>query len=214
MTSDEKKISTNLERYGVDNVSKLEWVQKKRRQTFESKKDVLVFYQDPRIHKVNSDDLDLYVLNRSICDEWLNKYHPFGAARGNVLSLGLVSGDTIYCVMTFKKSRNKQYFAELSRLWMLPTYNVVGGYDKLSTYASQLGVYNIVAYVNMSFENFLDYESIGMKHVRDIQNTKWWIKGTQRMSDASRRQKHLTENELIFNGFVALYDCGSRVYVV
>lgn len=214
MTSDEKKVATTLERYGVDNVAKLDWVQEKRRQTFESKKDVLIFYQEPRVHNVCGDDLEVYVLNKDVCDKWLNTYHPFGASRGSILSLGLVSGDVMYCVMTFKKSRNKQYFAELSRLWMLPTYNIINGYDRLSSFASELGIYNVVAYVNMSFENHLDYESIGMKYVRDLQPTKWWIRDFDKMSDASRRQSKIKQDDLISGGWRPVYDCGSRVYAV
>ena len=214
MTSKEKKVATTIERYGVDNVAKLDWVQEKRRETFESKKDVLIFYQEPRIHNVNGNDLDLYVLNKDVCDKWLNMYHPFKSARGNILCLGLVSGDMIYCVMTFKKSRNKNYFAELSRLWMLPTYNVIGGYDRLSSFASELGIYNLVAYVNMSFENYLDYEAIGMKYVRDIQRTKWWINNYDKISDASRRQSKIKQDDLIREGWRPVYDCGSRVYIV
>lgn len=213
MNSNEKRIKTLLETRNVTNVAFLPEVQDKRRKTFEDKKTIIIAYQDSRIHTVFGKDLTIYHLNKTVADEWLNKYHPFRAPKGNVLSLGLSDGKEIYCIMTFKKSRNKEYFAELSRLWMMPTYNVVGGYDKLSTYASELGIYNIVAYVNMSFENYRDYESIGMKHIRDIQPTKWWICGEDRISDASRRQKKFTENELIFKGYIPMYDCGQRVYV-
>ncbi len=213
MDSNEKRIDTLMKTYGVTNVSYLPEVQEKRRKTFEDKKDIAIFYQPPRVHKMYAEDLELYRLDKKIADSWLNKYHPFKAPRGNVLCLGLTDGSEIYCIMTFKKSRNKEYFAELSRLWMRPTYNIVGGYDRLSAIASELGVYNIVAYVNMSFENYKDYESIGMKYIRDIQPTKWWIKDNDRISDASRRQKGITENELVFNWYQPIYDCGQRVYV-
>ena len=214
MTPNEKRIKTLMETRQVTNVAFLPEVQDKRKKTFEDKRTTAIFYQPPRIHKIHADDLELYKLDKTIADNWLNRHHPFKAPRGNVLCLGLTDGSEIYCIMTFKKSRNKEYFAELSRLWMMPTYNIVGGYDKLSATATELGVYNIVAYVNMSFENYKDYESIGMKHVRDIQATKWWMCGDDRISDASRRQKKITENELIFSGYRPIYDCGQRVYTV
>ena len=213
MDANSKRKITTLNRYGVDNVSKLKSVQDKRRNTFESKRTTLVYYQEPRIYKINSDDCTLYRLDKSVADNWLRTYHTFGCPKGNVLSLGLVKDGTIYAVMTFKKSRNKKYYAELSRIGMLPGYDVIDGYNKLSSYASELGIYNIVAYVNLSFENEQDYIDIGMKPTRDIQPTKWWIKEDQKMSDASRRQKHLTETELVFNGWIPAYDIGSRVYV-
>lgn len=214
MYNNEKRIKTNLLRYKVENVAQLAEVQEKRRQAFDAKRTTVLFYQEPRINIIDGQDLTLYRLNKSVADEWLNMYHPFGSPRGNVLCLGLVKDNTIYAIMTFKKSRDSHHVAELSRLWMLPTYQVVGGYDILSSEASALGLYNIVAYVNMSFENYADYESIGMKYVRDIQRTKWWIKDKEKISDASRRQKHLTEYELIFKNYIPVYDCGTRVYVV
>lgn len=213
MCNNEKRIKTNLLKYKVRNVAQLPEVQAKRRKTFEEKRVTLMFYQEPRINLIESADLTTYRLSKAVADKWLDTYHPFGAPRGNVLCLGLVKNDTIYAIMTFKKSRDSQYVAELSRLWMLPTYQIIGGYDILSSEASALGLYNIVAYVNMSFENYLDYESIGMKHVRNIQRTKWWVSGTHKISDASRRQKHLTETELIFQGYTPVYDEGTRVYV-
>ena len=215
MTANEKRIQTLMNNYNVTNVAFLTEVQEKRRKTFEDKKDIIVAYQDPRIHNVLGESLEIYHLNKTVADDWLNKYHPFGAPKGNVLSLGLISGDMIYCIMTFKKSRNKKYFAELSRLWSMPTYNVIGGYDILSSYASdELDIYNIVAYVNLSFENVNDYESIGMKYIRDIQPTKWWIKDGIRISDCSRRQSKKSREDMILSGFHSVFDLGIRVYEV
>ena len=212
MYNNEKRIKTNLLKYKVENVAQLPDVQAKRQKTFETKRTTLVFYQEPRINIIDGYDLTIYRIDKDVADTWLNKYHPFKAPRGNVLCLGLVKDDTIYAIMTFKKSRDPNYVAELSRLWMLPTYQVTHGYDILSSEASALGLYNIVAYVNMSFENHLDYQSIGMKYVRDIQRTKWWIKADNKISDASRRQKHLTANEMIFKGYIPVYDSGTKVY--
>lgn len=214
MYNNEKCIKTNLFKYKVQNVSQLPEVQEKRRKTFEKKRTTILFYQPPRINVIDGHDLKVYRLNKDVADGWLNKYHPFKTPRGNVLCLGLVKDDTIYCIMTFKKSRDSQYVAELSRLWMLPTYQITDGYDILSNEASQLGLYNIIAYVNMSFENYKDYESIGMKYVRDVQRTKWWVKGDEKMSDASRRQSKLKQEALTADGWSPVYDCGIRVYVV
>lgn len=213
MNTNEKRKQTLLSTYGVDNVSKLSEVQDKRRETFESKRRTVLFYQEPRINNIEGSSLSVFRLEKSYSDNWLNTYHPFGAPRGNVLSLGLVKGDQTYCIMTFKKSRDKNFTAELSRLWMLPTYNVIDGYDILSSEASKFGVDSIIAYVNMSFENYKDYESIGMKHVRDIQKTKWWIRGDERISDASRRQYKLKQADMLHENYLPVYDCGQRVYV-
>lgn len=212
MNSIEKRIQTCLQKYSVENVAQLQSVQLKRKQTFNDKKDILIFYQEPRIHVINGHSLDVYRLDINIANTWLDEYHPFGSPRGNVLALGLVKNDQIFCIMTFKKSRNKKYDAELSRMWMLPTYDIKYGYDILSQEASNFGIDNIVAYVNMSFENFTDYESIGMKYIRDNQKTLWWIRKNERISDASRRQKQFSREYMLNSGYVPLYDCGQRVY--
>lgn len=213
MNTNEKRKQTLLSTYGVDNVSKLSEVQDKRRETFESKRRTVLFYQEPRINNIEGSSLSVFRLEKSYSDNWLNTYHPFGAPRGNVLSLGLVKDDQTYGIMTFKKSRDKNFTAELSRLWMLPTYNVIDGYDILSSEASKFGIDSIIAYVNMSFENYKDYESIGMKYVRDIQKTKWWIRGDERISDASRRQYKLKQADMLHENYLPVYDCGQRVYV-
>ena len=212
MNSIEKRIQTCLQKYNVENVAQLQSVQLKRKQTFDDKKDILIFYQEPKVHIVDGNTLDVYRLNINIANEWLDKYHPFRSPKGNVLAIGLVKNDQIFCIMTFKKSRNKNYDAELSRMWMLPTYNIKHGYDILSQEASNFGINNIVAYVNMSFENYKDYESIGMKYIRDNQKTLWWMKNNERISDASRRQKQFSREYMLNSGYVPLYDCGQRVY--
>ena len=214
MNSNEIRVKTNLLKYKVENVAQLSEIQDKRRKAFEDKRTTILFYQEPRINVIDGHELTLYKLDKEVADDWLNTYHPFKAPRGNVLCLGLVKDSTIYAIMTFKKSRDSTYVAELSRLWMLPTYQIVDGYQILSSAASELGVYNIVAYVNMSFENYHDYESIGMKYVRDVQRTKWWINGDDKMSDASRRQAKIKQETLIAEGWSPAYDCGIRVYTV
>lgn len=211
--SNERRKQTLLNTYGVTNVSQIPEVQEKRRRTFESKRRTIVFYQEPRINIIEGKQLQLYRLDKDYTDSWLNNYHPLGTTRGNILNLGLADDNTLYCVMTFKKSRNKKYYVELSRMFMLPTYFVKDGYQILSEFASNLGIYNIVAYVNMSFENYKDYESIGMKYIRDIQRTKWWIKDDVKMSDDSRRQYKLNQESMLDEGWIPAYDCGQRVYV-
>lgn len=212
--SQQKRRSTVMMRYGVDNVSKLPTVQDKRRATFATRCENIIYCPEPAAHLVDAFDLTLYKLNKHVADEWLNKYHPLKAPKGNILCLGLVKDAEIYCLMTFKKSRDPQYVAELSRMWTLPGHEIIGGYDVLSSAASSLGLYNIVAYVKLSFENVEDYESIGMQYSRSIQRTRWWIHNNEeKMTDASRRQRHLSETDMINGGWRPTYDCGQSVYI-
>lgn len=210
-TSNLKRIVTLQHTYNVDNVSKLASVQEKRRQTFAKKRDTLIFYQEPRVNIIQANNLQVFKLDNKYANSWLDEFHPFKAPKGTVLALGLCDENQTYCMMTFKKSRSKKYLAELSRLWMLPTYNVVEGYQVLSQQASEFGISSIVAYVNLSFENVDDYKSIGMKYLRTNQRTKWWLRNNEIVSDASRRQKGLSHNDMVFKGYGVAYDCGIEV---
>lgn len=207
----EKQLATLLTKYNVTNVAKLPEVQEQRRKTFASKRIDLVYNPAPILNRIPAERFKVFILNKGVADMWLNKYHPLGAPRGNVLSLGLVEENTIYCIMTFKKSRNTTYDAELSRMWTLPTYQIIGGYDMLSQFASEYGLSSIVAYVSISFEDVSNYESIGMRVVGTIQKTKWWTNSKTTLSDASRRQKKIPEQALLDSGWIALYDKGKVV---
>lgn len=203
---------TLINRYGVENPNQIESAKEKRKLTFQLKEDTLLFYQEPRIITINAKDLQVYRLDLDYTKDWLNKYHPFKAPKGIVLAFGLCDASQTYCIMVFKKSRNKNYVAELCRLWMLPTYDIVDGYQVLSKQASEFGIYNIVAYVNLSFENVNDYKSIGMKYTRKNPRTKWWFRNNEIISDASVRQKGLSHNEMVFKGYSFAYDYGTEVY--
>ena len=203
---------TLINRYGVENPNQIESAKEKRKLTFQLKEDTLLFYQEPRTITINAKDLQVYRLDLDYTKDWLNKYHPFKAPKGIVLAFGLCDASQTYCIMVFKKSRNKNYVAELCRLWMLPTYDIVDGYQVLSKQASEFGIYNIVAYVNLSFENVNDYKSIGMKYIRKNPRTKWWFRNNEIISDASVRQKGLSHNEMVFKGYSFAYDYGTEVY--
>lgn len=203
---------TLINRYGVENPNQIESAKEKRKLTFQLKEDTLLFYQEPRTITINAKDLQVYRLDLDYTKDWLNKYHPFKAPKGMVLAFGLCDASQTYCIMVFKKSRNKNYVAELCRLWMLPTYDIVDGYQVLSKQASEFGIYNIVAYVNLSFENVNDYKSIGMKYIRKNPRTKWWFRNNEIISDASVRQKGLSHNEMVFKGYSFAYDYGTEVY--
>ena len=214
ITSNDKRSQTNLIRYGTDNVSKLPWVQSKRLSTYEKRRNFLgYYYKKPEVHTViNGEDLKIYRLNKDVSDNWMNEYYPLKAAKGTVLAIGLVKDNTIYCMMTFRKSRDKRYYAELSRMYMLPGYYVKNGFSILSKFASDYGLYNIVAYVNSCFDDIEDYEDIGMKSNRDIQRKKWWWNGSNFISDASRRQSNLTVEDMINSGYSSYHDLGTAVY--
>ena len=96
MTALEKRESTCELKYGCKNVAQVPEIQDLRRKAFESKRKTFIAYQDPRIIRINANELTLFRLDKNVADEWLDKFHPFGRPRGNILCLGLVQGSKIY----------------------------------------------------------------------------------------------------------------------
>ena len=178
--------------------------------------DRIVDYLRPR-EEHDATEFQVYKLSNEATKEFLTKYHILGSHRGQVLSLGLVKDDTIYQIMTFCKSKyDKNYYAQLCRWCMLPGYEIVGGYDKLSSYASeQFGVDKVIAYVDRSKFDGSELEEIGMKLIRVSPPRKIWSRGKEFINDSlviSGKSKYHSEDELINDGWLPVYDCGQLVY--
>lgn len=152
--------------YEVDNPMKNAKIRNKVTKTWIYKSYPKLVVDDCEIVHVNASELEIYRLDNSFADKWLDKYHPEGSGKGAILCFGLVRDSEIFCIMTFRKPINKHYTTQLLRMWMKPGYYVDGGYDTLSRYASGFGLYNIVAYVNPRYEDIEEYEKIGMSLVR------------------------------------------------
>ena len=232
-----KSKATMISKYGVDNAMKVKEfvcksmntqkkrcggvlafnqpkIKEERKISSADKTSCLAdYYKKPEVHTIiNAEDLKLYRLNKDVSDNWMNEYYPLKAAKGTVLAIGLVRDDIIYCMMTFRKSRDKQYYAELSRMYSLPGYFIKSGYSVLSDFASEYGLCNIVSYVNPCFDNVEDYDEIGMKQIRCIQRKKWWWDGSNFISDASRRQSSWAVEDMINSRYSPYHDLGTAVY--
>ena len=162
----EKCKQTLKANYGVDNPMKNMKIQHKVTKTWIDK-SYRKFADDncEPVH-IPVSELEIYRLDNSVANRWLDKYHPEGSGKGAILCFGLVMDSEIFCVMTFRKPINKRYTTQLLRMWMKPGYYVDDGYDTLSRYASGFGLYNIVAYANPRYEDIEEYEKIGMSLVR------------------------------------------------
>ena len=209
----EKMKKTCLERYGVEYVNQLPEFKQKRLQTFIDKHPVIT-YEKPKIeHTLDASELKIYRINKSVANEWLKENCKTGIVRSNILFLGLVKDDVIYTMMAFKKPMNKSYFAELSKMSMKKGYYVTNGYDVLSKYASDLGIYNIVAYVHPSLEDPEEYEKIGMKLVeKRSQRHKLWYKDDKYIYDMSVKKRNIPEEVMLKYGWSCAYDLGTLVY--
>lgn len=166
---------------------------------------------------IDASEFGVYKLTTKSANEFLKRYHIFGSHRGQVLCLGLVKDGVIYQIMTFCKSKNKKYYTQLCRWCTLPGYEIFGGYDKLSSYASeQFGVTNVIAYVDRSKADGSELESIGMKLDHITPPRLIWSKGKQYINSSliiSGKSKYHSDEDLLNDGWLPIYDCGQRVYV-
>lgn len=169
----------------------------------------------------------IYKLNKQITDAFLNEFHLQGTCKGQVLSLGLVSGDELLQVMTFGKPRyNAGYDVELLRLATKSEYIVVGGASKLFKFATNYyELDNIISYCDRAKFTGKVYENLHMKKVRINPPQIIWSNGTRKItSNLLRRHgfdqlfgtdygKGANNGELMFiHGWIPIYDCGQVVY--
>lgn len=169
----------------------------------------------PKI-SIQAYDMELYRLSIPATDTFLNLNHFYGTRRGQLLCLGLVKDDTIYQVMTFgKPTHSKDHQIQIFRMCTKLGYEVIGGYDRISKAASEFGLYNIIAYSDLSKTDGSEYEDVGMKLLRQTPPRLIWSKGHKYISSSlvvSGRSKFHSNQELIDNGWLPVYDCGQRVY--
>lgn len=162
----EKCKQTLKANYDVDNPMKNREIRNRVTKTWIDKSYPKFDDNDFKLVHLNAKELEIYRIDNSFADSWLDKYHPEGSGKGAILCFGLVRDSELFCIMTFRKPINKRYTTQLLRMWMKPGYYVDDGYDTLSRYASGFGLYNIIAYANPKYEDIEEYEKIGMSLVR------------------------------------------------
>ena len=169
----------------------------------------------PRVD-VDVSEMEVFRLNPAIADEFLLSNHFSGTRRNQLLYLGLVKDDELYQVMTFGKPTHRSDHAiQLCRMCTKTGFNVIGGYDILSKAASEFGLYNIIAYADLSKTDGSEYLDIGMEFIRQTQPRLIWSKGDKYISSSlitSGKSQFHSNEELIENGWLPVYDCGQRVY--
>lgn len=166
--------------------------------------------------EIDSSEFEVYRLTNSATDKFLNQNSYLGSRRGHLLCLGLVKDNEIYQVMTFgKPSYDKSYCAQIYRMCTKPGYSIVGGYDLLSKAATEFGLFNIVAYADLSKSDGLEYKNLGMKFVRNTQPRLIWSKNSDFINSAliqSGKSIYHSEEDLLKDGWLPVYDCGQAVY--
>lgn len=165
---------------------------------------------------ITDDELSIYRLNKTAADKFLDENHLYGTHRGQLLCLGLVKDDEIYQVMTFgKPTHSKSHYVQIYRMCTRLGYSIDGGYQKLSRAASEFGLYNIIAYCDLAKSNVSEYEDIGMKLIRKSPPRLIWSRGDQYINSSlivSGRSTYHSDEELIQDNWLPIYDCGQSVY--
>lgn len=178
----------------------------------------------PRI-AVPVDQFTVYKLTTSAANEFLAKYDFHGSCRGQLLCIGLVKDDEIYQVMTFGKAKyDKDHHIQLMRMCTRPGYEIIGGYDRLSSEATDFGLYDIIAYSDISKGYNTDLEKLGMKRIRVTPPREIWSKGTQYITDSLLQSQgahrllqipkddRCNDQVLIEDGWLPIMDCGREVF--
>lgn len=166
--------------------------------------------------EIDGSSLRVYRLTTKATNEFLSKNHYRGSHRGQLLCLGLVKDDTIYQVMTFgKPTYSKDHSIQLYRMCSKIGYEVIDGYDILSKFASELGLCNIITYSDLAKFDGTEFEKIGMKFVRQSPPRKIWSKGLDYINSTlivSGRSPYCSEELMLKDGWLPVYDCGQAVY--
>lgn len=177
----------------------------------------------PRVD-VPVDQFEVYRLTPQATNEFLDKYDFQGGCRGQLLCIGLVKDGEIYQVMTFGKSKyDSDHHVQLMRMCTKAGYEIVGGYDTLSKWATDYGLYDIVAYSDISKGFNTTLEQLGMKRIRITQPREIWSKGKKYITDSLLQQHgaarllqvesdESNDKIMIDNGWLPVMDCGREVF--
>ena len=167
--------------------------------------------------EMQSEEFQVFRLNVDVCNQFLsdNDYRP--APRNQVLCLGLVKDQEIYQVMTFGKAKYQQeYVYQIYRVCTKLNYNIIGGYDRLSSEVSkQFDITSCIAYADVS-KPWIErcYEEIGMKLQKRNQPNLLWSKDNNVKWDYIEKTYNTdSESKMIEEGWLPIYDCGTDVYV-
>lgn len=169
----------------------------------------------PKI-ELDAHDFQVYKLTTFATNEFLNQNWYQGGHRGQLLCLGLVKDDQIYQVMTFgRPTYSNNHCVQLYRMCTRKGYTIKEGYDILSKSATEFGVFEIIAYSDIAKSTGADLEGIGMTRIRTTPPRKIWSKGKEYINSSlvgSSKCNYKSDDELLSNGWLPVYDCGQYVY--
>lgn len=162
---------------------------------------------------IDVNELSLVVLDKQYYDEFFINNHANGTHRGIKLCIGLTKNNTIYQAIALGKPTHQcNYDVQIYRMATKAGYVIPGGYDRLSSWLSLFEFSSIIAYADRSKTDGSEFIEIGMKQIRVTPPQKIWSKGNQYINNSMRGKMFKSEQELLDDGWLPVYDCGQIVF--
>ena len=112
-------------------------------------------------------------IDKSVANEFCDKYHLQGHTNLSSICYGLYYNDELLSVMTFGKLRLKKQqdnYYELHRYCVKSGYTILGGANKLfSTFIKEYSPKNILSYSDNDYFSGDIYPMIGFKYIKQAE---------------------------------------------
>ena len=168
----------------------------------------------PPLVRIYARQCKIYKLYAEIGRQFIDQYDIYGNCRGQTLFLGLLYENQLVQVMSFGKSRNKDYPIQLMRMCTKSRYQVIGGFSRLFKFAlNAFDIYNIISYNDLSKFSGDVFSKLGMRfhHINPPQLL--WFKDNEYIADSVKYLYHKTKEDMIAESYLPIYNCGTSVYV-
>ena len=165
---------------------------------------------------VYAKDCRLFKIHKNVGDKFIQEYDIHGNPRGQLLYLGLVYQGQLVQIMTYSKPvYNKNHYVELKRFCTKSRYRIIGGASKLLKFAMQgFDIYDIITYNDDSKFSGNVFKKIGMKLDHTNPPQLLWIKENRYISNNLLYLYGKSKSNMIDEGYIPIYDCGTSMYVI
>lgn len=167
-------------------------------------------------NEISVEDCRIFKLYDYVGKEFIERYNPYGNCKGQLLFVGLLYKNELIQVMSFKKSPNHLYSAQIARLCTKSNYRIVGGYSKLIEFVSNTyEMQTVVAYNDLSKFSGNCFTSMGMKLHHVNSPVKLWYNPNKKICiyDQNFLKWCSFDDGLKISEFLPIYTCGQSVYV-
>ena len=130
--------------------------------------------------KIYARNCSIKSIDKSIANEFCDKYHLQGHTNLSSICYGLYYNDELLSVMTFGKRRLKKQlngYYELHRYCVKSGYTIIGGANKLLKHFIQdFSPKNILSYSDNDYFDGSIYERLGFKYIKQTEPNYYWFR--------------------------------------